>query len=91
MPDEGQEALKCMEQALDLMVQAGWIQQIVRKPGTGTSVVWTDLGKDAIAALQISLNELGPDLNRDLWWAIGTIATMHRSRDPKLDEPGLGE
>ena len=76
MPDEPEIPKERLYEALDLMVEAGWITKYVRDPENMT-VHWTEPGKQAMAGIFMSLQELGPEkLNQELWWAVAFIAHL---------------
>lgn len=63
-------------QALDLMVQAGWISAYV-KNAEKTAIRWTDQGKQVMKGVFIACEELGVEnLDQELWWAVAFIANM---------------
>ncbi len=77
MANESKTPQEYISEALDLMVQAGWVRKHARNVKTGIAIDWTDSGKTAIETIALIIEELGPELlNKELWWAVGTIANM---------------
>ena len=63
-------------EALDLMVEAGWVSEYARD-AKHTAIQWTEDGKKIIGAVYMAVQELGPEkLNFELWWAVAFIAHM---------------
>lgn len=92
MPDQPDPTPEQIYEALDLMVQAGWISEYARDE-KNTAVQWTEDGKRAMLAVFMAITELGPEnLSPELWWAVGTHALVRfRPGGPGLAELGLGE
>lgn len=83
MANESKTPQEYISDALDLMVQAGWVRKHARNVKTGIAVDWTEEGKAAIEAVWLIILDLGPpNLNKELWWAVGTIANMRFTSPP---------
>ena len=75
MSDQSNIPDKCISEALDIMVEAKWVEKYAEDP-TGFAVKWTQKGESEIMALLAAFQNLGPQkLNPDLWWAIAAIAS----------------
>jgi hypothetical protein len=93
MPDEPEMPLERFYEALDLMVQAGWISKYARNANK-TAIKWTDHGKQAIRAIYIAYEQLGPNkLNKDLWLSVAWIAKLRLVPGTPgfRDLPGISE
>lgn len=60
MPDESKTPEEYVADALDLMVEAGWVRAYARNPATGIAIDWTDKGKQEIQDIWDSMDEF-PD------------------------------
>ncbi len=77
MANESKTPEEYISDALDLMVQAGWVKQHGRNEKGDIAVDWTEPGQKAIETVWLIISELGPEnLNKELWGAAGTIANM---------------
>jgi DNA-binding MarR family transcriptional regulator len=76
MADESKTPQEEISEALDLMVKAGWIQEYARDETKGIAVKWTEKGKQVIATIFLAVQDLGPKLNKDLWWTGGFISAL---------------
>jgi DNA-binding PadR family transcriptional regulator len=79
-------------EALDLMVQAGWISEYARD-AKHTAIQWTEHGKQAILAVFAAYQDLGPEkLNQELWMAVAFIANLRfEEGGPGFRELGITE
>jgi hypothetical protein len=76
MANESKTPQEEISEALDLMVEAGWIREYTRNVNAGIAVKWTEKGKQVIGAIFLAIQDLGPKLNKELWWKVGFISTL---------------
>ncbi len=81
MPNESKSPEDYVADALDLMVNAGWVREYARNVKTGIAVDWTDNGKEQIELLWNAFDQLGTDdLTPEILSAIRTLAMIGRPR-----------
>jgi lipoprotein NlpI len=81
MPNDADIPFDRFYEALDLMVESGWISEYARD-AKNTAINWTTRGNQAIRAVFDAYQDLGHDrLNQELWLAVAFVANM------KFDPP----
>ena len=87
MPNEGMQPVY---DALDLMVECGWVSEYARD-ANNTAIQWTDKGKQAIAAIYMATQDLGPKLDKELWWTAAFLAMLRFEHGKGFEDLGITE
>jgi hypothetical protein len=74
MPTEPEIPEEHISKALELMHKAGWISEYSRKPSVALTINWTEKGAKSAAAIFLMTEQLGFELDQELWWTVAKLA-----------------